>query len=199
MTTLTDGGYLLESGHKGHPRADKSRRVRQHILVAERALGKPLPIAAIVHHHNEIKTDNRNSNLVICEDRRYHVLIHQRMLVIAAGGDPNTQKQCPKCKALYSFSEFYPRKWRTGSGLASKCKTCSISVARERRTHIVRWRGKGRRLDLAVIDAMKTGLCTTRDIAARIGVSVVQITNSMPRLQKRGSVKRVGQREWALT
>lgn len=54
----------------GHPRADSSGNVLEHILIAEKALGKHLPDKAEVHHVNEIKTDNRNENLVICQDRK---------------------------------------------------------------------------------------------------------------------------------
>lgn len=50
-----------------------------HVIVAEKALGKPLPKGAIVHHVNTIKDDNRNENLVICPDAVYHNLIHKRM------------------------------------------------------------------------------------------------------------------------
>jgi hypothetical protein len=41
--------------------------VFESVLIAEKVLGKPLPEGAHVHHVNEIKDDNRNSNLVICQ------------------------------------------------------------------------------------------------------------------------------------
>jgi len=50
----------------------------EHILIAERILGKTLPRAAIVHHVNGNPRDNRNCNLVICEDQKYHMLLHKR-------------------------------------------------------------------------------------------------------------------------
>lgn len=50
-----------------------------HRFVAEKALGKPLPATAIVHHVNEDKADNRNCNLVVCQDTAYHKLLHKRM------------------------------------------------------------------------------------------------------------------------
>jgi hypothetical protein len=55
------------------------RRTYEHIVVAERALGKPLPKGAVVHHINEVRTDNRPENLVICPNESYHRLLHRRM------------------------------------------------------------------------------------------------------------------------
>ena len=50
----------------------------EHVLIAEKALGKPLPKGAQVHHLNERKGDNRNTNLVVCPDDAYHKLLHKR-------------------------------------------------------------------------------------------------------------------------
>lgn len=79
--TLNDHGYVLKSA-KEHPRADARGYVREHILVAERALGKALPDGAVVHHVNGDKADNRPANLVICEDQAYHLLIEERTRAI---------------------------------------------------------------------------------------------------------------------
>lgn len=55
------------------------RRTYEHILVAEKALGKRLPSGAVVHHVNEKRADNRPQNLVICPNEDYHRLLHKRM------------------------------------------------------------------------------------------------------------------------
>ncbi len=69
---------------------------REHIAVAEKALGKALPPGAIVHHIDENRLNNEPSNLVICPGNGYHGLLHQRMDARAACGNPNWRK-CPYC------------------------------------------------------------------------------------------------------
>lgn len=59
----------------------KGRRTYEHILVAERALGRRLPKGAVVHHVNENRSDNAPTNLVICPNEAYHRLLHRRMKV----------------------------------------------------------------------------------------------------------------------
>jgi hypothetical protein len=59
-----------------HPRAHRGR-VYEHILVAEKALGHYLPGSAEIHHLNFDRSDNRNANLVICQDHAYHMLLHK--------------------------------------------------------------------------------------------------------------------------
>ena len=78
-----------------HPRSTK-KYVREQILVAEMALGKPLPVGAVVHHANGITADNSSHNLVICENQEYHLLLHRRMRAIAAG-HPAYWRKCKIC------------------------------------------------------------------------------------------------------
>ena len=77
-------------------RAPDGRRTYEHIVVAERALGKRLPPGAVVHHVNEVKSDNAPTNLVICPDEAYHRLIHRRMRALEKCGNPDFRK-CPLC------------------------------------------------------------------------------------------------------
>lgn len=80
---IRDGYVMVRM--PGHPRANRSHQVYEHILVAERVLGKPLPPGAVVHHINEDRQDNRPENLLIC-DRAYHSHIHGRMRALEACG-----------------------------------------------------------------------------------------------------------------
>lgn len=73
----------------GHPRTNNRGRVREHLLVAERAMGRPILPPHEVHHVNGDRTDNRPTNLVICEDHAYHCLLHQRQRALEACGHPD--------------------------------------------------------------------------------------------------------------
>lgn len=58
----------------------EGKRVYEHIHIAEKALGKPLPAGAVVHHMNRDKGDNFSYlNLVVCPNQEYHMLLHSRM------------------------------------------------------------------------------------------------------------------------
>jgi hypothetical protein len=85
--TITKFGYLIVG-------TDKKLA---HVAIAEKALGRPLPDGAEVHHFNEIKLDNRPENLVICPSRQYHFMLHQRMRALTVCGNANWRK-CPFCK-----------------------------------------------------------------------------------------------------
>lgn len=60
----------------------------EHIVLAEKALGKPLPKGAIVHHMNEDREDNHTPfNLIVCPSQEYHLLLHKRMKELGYGQD----------------------------------------------------------------------------------------------------------------
>ncbi len=70
--TLNGSGYFIF-------RDRKIKKIRyEHIVIAEKALGKPLPKGAEVHHVDGNRANNDPRNLVICPNRAYHSLIEAR-------------------------------------------------------------------------------------------------------------------------
>lgn len=83
-----DQGYvLLWIGHN-HPE-EHCGYIREHVACAELAINKVLPPLAEVHHFSSDRADNTNSNLVICEDHAYHMLLHARQRALERHGDPS--------------------------------------------------------------------------------------------------------------
>jgi HNH endonuclease len=115
------GGITYQRGRRVILTEDGRRF--EHRIVAERALGHALPRGAVIHHIDENPLNNANNNLVICEGRAYHALIHVRARVLHAGGNPDLEKFCTRCKALLFVSQFSKDSNRGGKTSAT-CKEC---------------------------------------------------------------------------
>jgi len=102
-----------------------NKQVGEHIVIAERVLGRSLKKGIIVHHVNENGMDNRNENLVIC-DRGLHNIIHGRMKAMKATGDPH-KKPCRYCK------QYDDAKNLTKNGTSHYHKTCNTAYYRRLR------------------------------------------------------------------
>jgi hypothetical protein len=77
LPTYGMGIIWHEQGYKMIRVGDKY--VMEHVLLAERALGKSLPEGAVIHHVNGDVTDNyRPFNLIICPNQSYHMLLERR-------------------------------------------------------------------------------------------------------------------------
>lgn len=92
----------------GHPHADSRGRVLEHIYLAAKALGRPLPEGAQVHHVDGDRTNNSPGNLVLCPDQAYHQLLHRRQRALEACGNANWLK-CPYCKRYDDPANLYVR------------------------------------------------------------------------------------------
>ena len=64
-------GYIMILKSE-HPNARKNGYIYEHILVAEKKLGRYLKPGEIVHHINGIKDDNRPENISICRNVSEH-------------------------------------------------------------------------------------------------------------------------------
>ena len=103
--SINGDGYVVVL-NKAHPRANSHGQVMEHILIAEAAIGKPLPHGAVVHHTDEQHGQINSRGLVICPDEKYHRLIHKRSRAWIACGHPDWRK-CSICKAYDKPENLY--------------------------------------------------------------------------------------------
>lgn len=104
-----------------HPRATKKGYVYEHVLVAEKKIGRYLKDIERVHHLNGVKTDNRPENIVVCKNAKEHFGKH------TLKEWSKKYDRCRKCKTndrkhdalglcrrCYEFEQWHNRldKWR---------------------------------------------------------------------------------------
>lgn len=116
MSRLTK--FYKEVYHNG-------KKVREHRVIAELALGKELPRGIEVHHVDEDPTNNSNINLVICPSRSYHCILHRRKRAIDAG-QPAHKVRCSSCNDWFTVGEM------NGNRPAGWCKECHSAFYRKR-------------------------------------------------------------------
>jgi len=132
---MNKNGYVQVRVDHEHPRSVAGGYVPEHILVAEKALGKPLPARAVVHHFNENPGDNSNTNLIICEDECYHRTLHRRQRAQAACGNPQYLK-CGYCGTYddpLKLSIYQYHQGRITRGVHAACRKAYMQSFREKR------------------------------------------------------------------
>lgn len=70
----------------------KHGQKREHTLIVEQALGKPLRKGAVIHHVDGDKKNNENTNLVVCPSQKYHSLLHAREEALRVTGNPDLRR-----------------------------------------------------------------------------------------------------------
>jgi hypothetical protein len=109
-----------------HPNADAKGYVTEHVRVASAALGKGLPPGSEVHHVNGVRDDNRNCNLVVCQDVAYHRLLHARLRALQACGNP-VWRPCSFCGKYDALANM----WVHPSLPQARHRTCNNIHQRE--------------------------------------------------------------------
>jgi hypothetical protein len=117
------GGTMIDNGYKlrlspNHPKTNYNGYVNESVLVAEKAMGKFLPLKAVVHHADNHRGNNNPSNLVVCENNGYHLFLHARARAFYKSGNAKNRR-CKYCKEydfignlIKSNSSFYHRTCR---------------------------------------------------------------------------------------
>ena len=122
------GGNVSPEGYRRQHSTDY-----EHREVAERALGKPLPKGAIVHHVDGNRLNNAPSNLVICQDASYHALLHHNKRIIDAGGKLGEHLFCGLCRRLLPLAAFTKHRNKPiRFDRSSWCKDCQHTKDRAR-------------------------------------------------------------------
>lgn len=77
---ITTEGYVIIY-NPNHPNATRDGYVPEHRLMMESVIGRYLTKTEIVHHINEIKTDNRPENLRLFSNASDHIRHHKSKII----------------------------------------------------------------------------------------------------------------------
>ncbi len=125
---IDDRGYVWRIV-RGHPRANRDGYVAEHRLIVEQAIGRFLAPRHPVHHVDNNPANNKNCNLVACEDQAYHKLLHQREAALIACGNANAL-HCDLCHSFERQEEIRAYSYRKGRGRYGRHLSCNRDYVR---------------------------------------------------------------------
>lgn len=102
---LHSKGYLLIRT-KGHHRADQRGYVFEHILIAEKILGRPIGKEEAVHHIDGDKRNNLPSNLLVLANNTEHKQVHLAQKAELECGN-SAKRKCTFCKKYDDINNMY--------------------------------------------------------------------------------------------
>ena len=123
------------SGYKAGRRRGSRQTVMAHRLVAEKAIGHRLPDESEIHHVDANKHNNEPTNLVVCPNHSYHMLLHVRTRALEGCGNPDW-RQCGICKrwdSLNNLKTLLRNHYRGGTYTQTWHRVCDTEKARLRR------------------------------------------------------------------
>lgn len=119
-------GYVLVY-KPDHHRAEKNGLVYEHVLVAERMLGRNLNDNEVVHHKDHNRSNNNPDNLIIFATLSDHAAFHGGRCIYLDNGVwravyPNITKICPTCKKEFTLNQ---------KDYAQRQKFCCVECAQQ--------------------------------------------------------------------
>ena len=118
---LASNGYVLIRVGKDHHLADCRGYAYEHRLVAERLLGRRLRRGELVHHLDENKANNDDSNIVVLGSHKWHRFEHRGVMSrLRVPGENNDDVLC-ECGCGEAFEKFdslgRPRRFVSGHNM----------------------------------------------------------------------------------
>jgi len=105
-TGITECSGRILIYNPNHKRSNNKGYVFRSLLVAEKALRRPIPKNIIVHHFDQDKKNDKSSNLVICENAKYHGMLHTRQEAYHKCRVANWRK-CSFCQKYDTIKNLY--------------------------------------------------------------------------------------------
>lgn len=109
-----------------YPNAEKSGRVKEHILKMTQILGRPLKKGEVVHHIDGNPLNNDINNLQLLDSQATHLKIH-RASVNTAG------RQCTDCFSITTEMNGISACWYSDKNDGWLCKLCYRKRKRKER------------------------------------------------------------------